>query len=394
MNRSAKLHVALAVCVFLFIGLGLALARPGLPDYAPYLSFSPDRDGAKAMRLLMERETGATVKEWRMAPERLPAGEGHVFLSIEPYGMVHESEEALRQWAERGNEVIVFGMHPGLAEDWEVFYLEDEPADDAVTARLPTGETASFRAEVDADVRLELPTNEAVREKEVLQRDAAGVLAFRQPVGAGGVTVAVTGDWWMNENVLAGDRFELLWLLLGGGDTLAGRTVFVDEYHHGYATSPGLTRVYPMWLLAGLAQAALGIAAWIWWRGKRFGPAYTPRAFLVRRGDETLMAVAGWYRRGRLSFEALDFAVERLRVALQSRGGAPASAGANQLAAAVERALEGRRRPPAGLRDTLERWEALRAAKASGGRVDYSDKAWVTDASVLDETMKTLEEER
>jgi hypothetical protein len=75
MSRSSKLQAALAGCVFLFIALGLALARPGFVDYAPYLSFSPDTDGTKAIRLLMERE-GANVKEWRLEPERLPAGAG------------------------------------------------------------------------------------------------------------------------------------------------------------------------------------------------------------------------------------------------------------------------------------------------------------------------------
>ncbi len=392
MNRSAKLHAALAVCVFLFIGLGLALARPGLPDYPPYLSFSPDRDGTKAMRLLLEREGGASVKEWRLAPERLPEGEGQLYVAIEPYGATMESSDALKAWASQGNDVIVFGTMPYPIEDWEIEYAE-EPEEGAgvVTAALPDGGVGTYEATVEIDARLTAIDSD--RESEIVQRDAAGALAVRQAVGDGSVTVAVTGDWWMNDQVLEGERFELLWLLLGG-DALAGRTVFIDEYHHGYATSPGLARVYPPWLIAGLAQAALGLVAWLWWRGKRFGPAYTPRAFLVRRGDETLLAVAGWYRRGRLTFEALDAAVERLRLALQTRGGAPPSAGAGQLASAVERALEGRRPAPAGLRDVLQRWEALRAAKKAGGRIDYRDKEWIADANILDETMKTLEEER
>lgn len=392
MNRLMKLYGLLAVCIFLFIGLGLALARPGLPDYAPYLSFSPDRDGAKAIRLLMEREAGA-VREWRLAPERLPEGEGQLFISIEPYGVLRESEAALREWAAQGNEVVVFDASANAIEGLGLAFAEEpEGPEEAsvITAALPDGGTATFRAAVGTELRLTV--EDASEAAVVVQRDAAGALAVREAVGEGRVTVAVTGDWLMNENVLEDQRFELLWLLLGG-DSLAGRTVFFDEYHHGYSVSPGLTRVYPMWLLAGLGQAALALAAWLWWRGKRFGPAYTPRAFLVRRGDETLMAVAGWYRRGRLSFEALDFAVERLRLALQTRGGAPASAGAGQLAAAVERALEGRRPAPARLRDVLERWEALRRAKAGGDRLDYDEKAWTADAAVLDETMKTLEEE-
>jgi hypothetical protein len=390
MSRSSKLHGALAVCVFLFIGLGLALSRPGLMNYAPYLSFSPDKDGVKAVRLLMEQE-GADVKEWRLAPERLPDGKGQLFLAIEPYGVAHESSMKLVEWAEQGNEVVVFGAFPYWLKDWDMEFIDPAESDGKVTAVGASGGSRAFEAPVDTEIRF-VPEAPA-RHSEALLRDAAGVLAVRQSVGEGGITISAPSEWMMNENILEGERFELLWMLLGG-EALNGRTVFIDEYHHGYSVSPGMTQVYPMWLLAAAAQAALGFGAWLWWRGKRFGPAYTPRAFLVRRGDETLLAVAGWYRRGRLTFEALDHNVERLRRVLQLRGGVPASAGAGQLYAAAERTLEGNRMPPGQLRDVLERWESLRREKETGGRVAYSDKAWLADSIVLDETLKTLEEDK
>jgi hypothetical protein len=394
MSRSSTLHGALAICVFLFIGLGLALARPGLTDYAPYLSFSPDKDGAKAFRLLLELE-GAKVKEWRLAPEQLPGGTGQLFLAIEPFGVTHESSMEWVRWAEQGNEVVVFGSYPSLIEDWKSIATDSEEADGRVTATQKDGVSVVLEAEAGTDIRLELLTNEEERLPEVRLRDKAGVLAVRQAVGEGHITISVTGDWLMNEHVLEGDRFEALWLLLDG-ESLAGRTVYFDEYHHGYSVSPGITQVYPMWLLAALGQAALGALAWLWWRGKRFGPAYTPRTFRVRRGDETLLAVAGWYRRGRLTFEALDQSVERLRRSLQTRGGVPAGAGAGQLFEATVRVLECRQpvaSSSAPLRGVLEKWEMLKRDSVNGLRIVYRDKEWLEDSAVLGEVLKTLEEE-
>lgn len=393
MNRSAKLQGALALCIFLFIGLGLALIRPGVTDYAPYLSFSPDTDGVKGLRLLLE-EQGAEVGEWRLPPERLPQGNGQLLVTVEPYGVTAESAKQWREWAALGNDVLIFGSYPGWLEEWEPVYIDPETADGWVIARLDGGAEERYEAEAASELRLERaesgPLPDALsRDPEVILRDNAGILAVRQTVGAGSLTLSLTADWLMNGRVLEKSHFELTWRLLGG-ESLRGRTVYFDEYHHGYSVSPGLSQVYPMWLLAGLAQAALGVIAWIWWKGKRFGPAYTPRAFTVRRGDETLLAVAGWYRRGRLAFESLDYSVQHLIKTLQLRGGVPAAATPGQMIAGAER-LAGRGRLPAGLADVLERWDSLRRVQEAGGRVVYSDKELLADSAVLEHTMNMVE---
>lgn len=388
MNKETKLQGLLAICVFLFIGLGLALARPGLPDYAPYLSFSPDTDGVKGIRLLFERG-GAAVKEWRLPPERLPDGGGdQLYIAVEPQGTAKESGDALLQWAEAGNEVIVFGEAGiPLLEELSPLYVDPGLADGIVYAVSRDGVETAAAATVTGEQRLKIAGGAAGT--ETLLRDEAGVLAVRKEVGAGSVTVSLTGEWLTNGNILTADHFELSWRLLNGADA-AGRTVYFDEYHHGYSVSPGIAQVYPEWLLAALLQVALAGAAWLWQRGKRFGPAYTPRVFRVRRGDETLLAVAGWYNRGGLAAEALGHSVAHLRHLLQ----AGADGGAAQLLAAAERALEGRGKPPAALGDVLERWERLRASTARGERPAYGGNRWLADAAVLEETFKLLEEAR
>ncbi|HZG75392.1 MAG TPA: DUF4350 domain-containing protein, partial [Paenibacillus sp.] len=313
-RRSTLLYGALALSVFLLIALAIAATRPGLVDYAPYLSFSPDRDGAKALRELMDRR-GAETAEWRLAPERLPEGEGQLFVTVAPSGMTAASAERLRDWAARGNDVVVFGSaYDMLRGDVSQYYVDPKEATGEVTVYDANGVALRTEPANGGEARFDLLSAAAVE----WIGDDLGVLAVRVPVGGGAITAALPAAWVRNDTILEKRHFELVWTLLDGS-SIAGRTVYFDEYHHGYAASPGLGHVYPPWLLAALVQAALAAAFWLWRRGKRFGPAYTPRAFRVRRGDETLLAVAGWHRRGRLTHEALDFAASRLRRTLQTR---------------------------------------------------------------------------
>ncbi len=390
-GRSAMLYGALAACVFLLIGLTLAATRPGLVDYAPYLSFSPDRDGVKAIRALMERR-GAETREWRLAPERLPEAEGQLFVTIAPSGMTAASAERLRAWAARGNDVVVFGpAYELLGDEVSTVYVDPDDASGEVNVFGPDG--VALRTEP-ADVRGELRFVPASEDAVEWMGDGLGALAVKAATGEGSIAAALPAEWLRNDTILEKRHFELVWTLLDGS-ALAGRTVYFDEYHHGYAASPGIGQVYPAWLLAALAQAALGAAFWLWRRGKRFGPAYTPRAFRVRRGDETLLAVAGWHRRGRLTHEALDAAAARLRRALQTREGVPADAGATALADAAARALGGRLREPSSLRAALERWEAHRRANEAGApRPAYGEKQWLADGAALAEALNLLEEDR
>ncbi|WP_309122493.1 DUF4350 domain-containing protein [Paenibacillus sp.] len=389
-HRISFLYAAFALCLFLLIGLAFATTRPGLVDYAPYLSFSPDKDGVKGLRLLMERRD-TEVAEWRLAPERLPEAEGQLFVTVEPVGMTAESAERLRAWAALGNDVVVFGpAYELLGDETTIAYVDPDEATGEVTV-FGQGGTAirSEKAVVQGERRF-VPASAAAAARI---GDAAGVLAVRAAVGGGSITAALPAEWLRNDTILEERHFELVWMLLGG-DSLAGRTVYFDEYHHGYSVSPGIGQVYPAWLLAALLQGAIAGVVWLWRRGKRFGPAYTPRAFLVRRGDETLLAVAGWHKRGRLTVEALDATVLRLRRTLQTRAGIPADAGAAALVDAAERELGERLRSPSALRAALARWEAQRRTIAAGGKPEYGEKTWLADSVALAEALNLLEEDR
>jgi hypothetical protein len=150
-------------------------------------------------------------------------------------------------------------------------------------------------------------------------------------MGAGHLTMVLTPEWLTNERILAHSHFELVWPLFAH----PWSTVWLDETHHGYGTTPGLPAVYPAWIKLAALQLGLALLAWLWLRGKRFGPVYTPRAWTVRRGDETLLAVAGWYERLGFSREALSHQQLHLRQLLFERWGLSPSATAQQAANAA-----------------------------------------------------------
>lgn len=394
MTRTNRTQALLAVCVFIFIGLGFAFIRPGLTDYAPYLSFSPDLDGTKALRTLLERE-GADVREWRLPPDRLPKAEGQLYVAIDPYTMTQTAGEELTAWAsDYGNDVVVLEHVPGPLNPWgteDSEWTEDEEAQPIKAEPVKENETEAYVTAVgeSKETRHEAVVESFLRltdvgENEVLLKDERGVIAARRSIGQGSVTMALTPEWTQNENILEGEQFELLWSVLGG-DSVAGRTIYIDEYHHGYADSPGISQVYPPWLLAAFGQIAAALVIWLWWKGKRFGPAYTPREFRVRRSDETLLAVAGWYRRGKLTRESLGYRVEHLKRALSLKGiGLPGSASAADVALAAKKVLKPE--TAEALKHVLFRWERTDGA--------YSEKQWVEDSAVLDEALRTIEGER
>jgi len=312
-----KHAIGLAICVMLFIGLGLAIVKPKPERMAPYVSFSADVNGTKGVIELLE-EKQVPIKPWKRSWSELPSGKGQTLLVIEPSGAFEDEWMKLLEWVERGNELLLFSRKLG---EGGAFRTEGSSASSGVTTvmRQDGKEMAEFQAEVGTRQRI-VPEDGASE----LIRDSNGTIAAKRSYGDGAIIAAVTPEWLTNENVLKRDHFELIWPWLSGD---ASRTaIWVDEYHHGYEDARGVLAPYPAWLIAACAGLAVALLLWLWQRGKRFGPAYTPRAWTVRRGDETLRAVAAWYERRRLKSAALAHQARTLRRLLLARWGLPLEA--------------------------------------------------------------------
>jgi hypothetical protein len=322
MPRLNKLHYGLVLTVISFLLIGYWLVKPELERYPAYVSFSPDLNGTKALReLLVERQ--AQVKSWDLAWKHLPRQSNQLLIAIQPEGITEDDHAELRGWLEQGNDLIMFHDEP---YDWEEFTLDYVDGEDLISmiyAGDRSSEDEGLTALVGTGNRLSSHTGQQ------LFADADGILGSRMAVGEGSITVVLAPDWLTNNQIVEHSHFELVWPLF----SKQWDAVWFDESHHGYQQKPGLLAVYPAWLIIACMQLGAALLLWLWLRGKRFGPVYTPRAWTVRRGDETLQAVAGWYERLGLRGEALIHQQQLLRQLLYEHWGLSPSASTAQAAA-------------------------------------------------------------
>ena len=152
---------------------------------------------------------------------------------------------------------------------------------------------------------------------ETLLYDDQGILAGRIQMGKGSMTLFLVPDWMTNAQIQKWSHFEAIWPYIQGDWSV----VWVDEYHHGLQEKPGLLAIYPGWLVASCIQLAAALLLLVWWQGKRFGPVYTLREWTVRRGDETLLAIARWYEQRGLARDALLHREAYLRQLIHDRWG-------------------------------------------------------------------------
>ncbi|CAJ1002110.1 DUF4350 domain-containing protein [Brevibacillus aydinogluensis] len=378
MGTVAKYRLALAAAVLLLSVLGWLFINPAAPSYPPYVSFSPQPTGLKAVATLLgEKRSG--VKEWRQAWRFLPSGSGQLLIVVEPLQVTDIEREDILRWVESGNDLVVFEKNPTGWEEADLSAVSAGEAGDEAKKERPIYTSIpgqSGTGLVYAHKRLDDTSG-----MEKLLSDDLGIIAGRTKVGAGTVTLFLVPEWLTNEQVMNHSHFELIWPYLQGDWSV----IWLDEYHHGYRQQPGMLAVYPGWLVAALAQLGLVLLFWLWRKGKRFGPVYTLREWTVRRGDETLLAVASWYERRRLTLDALKIREAYLRQVMQERWGLHTRASSAEIAAAARaRWSEAEAAALISLLDRIER------AKAEGR---CSLKQLVAESRMLDDMTERVEKE-
>ncbi|MCP1310667.1 DUF4350 domain-containing protein [Paenibacillus tyrfis] len=377
MLKRNKLQIALAVSIVAFLLFGYVLVKPDLPDLPPYLSTSADRDGTKAVFTLL-KEQGAPVKAWKQPWRSLPSGGHHKLIVIQPYTLGAKEWEEIRTWVSGGNELVLFHDAPEQLDEFSIA----ETGEDGSSAVAITDLTGQSGTGLNGKVASAYRLKEAPGMKPLL-KDERGIIAGRTEVGQGSMTLLLVPEWMRNDRILEHSHFELIRPYIQTSPETRG--LWFDEYHHGLYEKPGLFAVYPGWLLAVLLQLTLGALLWLWMKGVRFGPAYTPREWTVRRGDETLLAAAGWYERRGLAREALAHQARYIRGLMRERWGIRLDATVTQALAAAKPHLS---------KEELERLAAvMRSWEAAEEAASYSPKQFEKDSRMADGVIRRLERE-
>lgn len=376
---------ALTAVVLLILVFGSAYAAEKKTDYPPDISFSADQDGLKALRTLLKGKT-ASVKDWRRSWQELPGGGNGVLVAVSPHDVNNKEREPLLSWIKAGNRLIYIAWEPpstlhipGLSAEGGTA-PDNRPGESVRIARH--GDNSANGAQLSAAAPFSTKRLSKASGAEAIFSDDRGVLAARYPYGQGDVTVILTPEWLRNSQILQQDHFELLWPVLL--EAAGGRNVWFDEFHHGYRAKPGLLEVYPAWMLAAYAEVALAVLLWLWRKGKRFGPVHTPREWVVLRGDETLKAVAGWYRRRRLMADAIMEQEQYLRKLLSERYGVRTTAAPAELVQAVR--MNAGDEAAGKLKSLLGRLQELRKGKR------YASKSFLADSAAMAEIGRAVEQ--
>ncbi|MDO3679933.1 DUF4350 domain-containing protein [Paenibacillus ehimensis] len=377
MLKRNKLQIALAVSIVAFLLFGYVLVKPDLPDHPPYLSTSADLDGTKAVFTLL-KEQGAPVKAWKQPWRSLPSGGRHKLIVIQPYSLAAKEWEEIRTWVSGGNELVLFHDAPEPLDAFPLTKTGQAGSAAVAITDLTQQSGTGLSGKVASAYRLK----EATGIKPLL-KDERGIIAGRAAVGQGSITLLLVPEWMRNDRILEHSHFELVRPYIQTSPETAA--LWFDEYHHGLYEKPGLLAVYPGWLVAVLLQLTLGALLWLWLKGVRFGPAYTPRAWTVRRGDETLLAAAGWYERRGLAREALAHQARYIRGLMRERWGVRLDATVTQALAAAKPHLS---------KEELERLAAvMRSWQAAEEAASYSPKQFEKDSRMADSVIRRLERE-
>ncbi|MEI7027036.1 DUF4350 domain-containing protein [Paenibacillus sp. y28] len=383
MLQERKRLISLAVCLILFFGIGSILVRPKPVEYPPYVSFSPGKEGVKALTELIASEQqplGTWKQPWRF----LPKGSGQLLVVIQPWSVHEKEEEALLEWMEQGNEVLWFDSGPTGLNLVETKPLESEKR--GLTSIWEEGAAQDTGKQGLVEARYRLAEEDADR---VLLSDDRGVLAAEYEIGDGRLTVYLTPHWLTNSQILQYDHFDFIWPKFA---ERRWNAVWMDEVHHGIQEDPGLMAVYPRWLILACVQAGLALWLWLWLKGKRLGPVLTPRAWIVRRGDESLLAVSGWYQRKRLMGEALMYQKRYLRQLIQDRWGVPLAAPAEHVLEAASARWSAAQVEQ--LRDLLARLMWVEQLQDNpSARQPYSMKQAIEDSTRMEQMNRKLEKE-
>lgn len=380
--RLTKEHFLLGFCVISFLVLGYFIVRPDLPQWPPYAASSADKDGVKGLYTLLQ-EKGHPVKTWRQEWRFLVQGQRGTLIAVQPGGVSDTDLDSLNEWVAAGNDVLLFDSS-GSGEGW----FETERSDTAASGRESS--TVWHLSGTDSKDResegLPAVVNTVYRIAETdgvmpLLADEHGVLAARMEIGAGTVSLFLVPEWMRNETILEQAHFELIWPYLG---TLEA-PIWFDEYYLGLRERPGVLAVYPDWLLVILLQLGIAVALWLWYKGVRFSPAYTPREWTVRRGDETLLAAAGWYERRQFAYDALEQQMNYIRHLFRERWGVRTDARDEQLIAAAR--LHWNTQEIRQLDELLASWKNAKQSK------HYSSKQLLYDSRLADKVILKLEKE-
>lgn len=316
-----KTALVVAAALLLVVIAGVVFAAFQREDGGwerPYSTHEAQPRGTKAFYLLLE-ESGLPAYRWNLPLTRLRAGENkQVLLMIEPdrRPVFYPEVEALRQWVEEGNRLVLLGLEQSAV--LEAFGLELESRHYFAQARVVNSTGGHPLLEGAATLSFNRGgTFSAASGGTPLVANGANTYVLWKRAGSGEIVVIADPEIATNRSIAAADNLRLL--LNAAGAFEGPLAVFIDEYHHGFGMErPVVTAAAGNRVLSYLTwpavQLVLAIVLTMVTLGTRFA---APRPLPEPSGrslEAAVASAAAIYRRAgakRLVFRILYAAFKR-----------------------------------------------------------------------------------
>jgi hypothetical protein len=321
---------ALAAVVLAFIAVSVAIDRyaptPGGPEGSSYAT-APE--GAAAYAELLHR-AGHAVRRLRTPLAERPLDRGSTLIVLDPEGVLPDEARAIGRFVRAGGRLVA----AGASVHWLARALDSPPPTwapsdpGAAHVVVPVPETAGV-------------TTVAFAEGGRWESLGGALPILATPEGA----VAAVAESGAGRAVLLADAAPLYNGRLDRADgaafglAIAGaerRPVAFLETVHGYGEATGLAALpaRALWVLAGLAVAALAL---VWSMARRLGPPEEePLPPAPPRRDYVEAVAAGLVASGDRAGVA-ETAARAARTRLEQRAGLPPDAGEPELREAAAR---------------------------------------------------------
>lgn len=281
------------------------------------MSDSPAPTGVKAFYIYMKKEMDGKV--WSYSPDLLSKSNSKQLLVIvEPFFTPDQQETGeYIDFMEAGNTIVLLKNNPQGMFGLKTGPYQESPSTARDSLNVVDQHSHSYEAEIHSTIRL-LPNEK----DQILLKDSAGAVALKRNYGKGQLITTIAPEWLTNEKLLNYDHLPLVLNLVKEGNP---ESILFDEYLHTGKNKIARVTVYPMWFLLLLFQGILLTSLWLWLKGKRFGPIYTPREESIRFSDEGIQALTAWYLRGKRYQDSIRIQADYVKQMLQEQWRIPYS---------------------------------------------------------------------
>ncbi|MDQ1145851.1 hypothetical protein QE429_002678 [Bacillus sp. SORGH_AS 510] len=317
LQSSTRSWIWLLVLLFVFILISFFIYSQKPKSYPSYVTDSPAPSGVKAFYTYMKHELDGKV--WSYSPDILTKeDQNQLLVIVEPFFTPDQKEtQAFIDFMKAGNTILLLKNNPMGMFDLKTGPYEDSPATDKDVMEVKDQNQVSYRAEINSAIRF-IPTDN----DQILLKDAAGTVAIKRNYGKGQLIVAISPDWITNDKLLVHDHLPLILKLVNEAKP---ESIIIDEFLHTGKSNFAQFMVYPKWFLLLLFQGLLLILLWLWYKGKRFGPLFSPREESIRFSDEGILALTAWYIRGKRYQDSIKIQADYVKQMLQEHWHIPYS---------------------------------------------------------------------